>query len=73
MPFTFSPEDDGAFVVIEGSRQNWVPRPIVVRKWKVGLFDELPLQGTTPILANAFAVKDISYRWEKGRIVRPGA
>ena len=72
MPFTFSPDDDGTFVVIEGSRQNWVPRPIVVKKWKVGLFDEPPLQGTTPILANAFAVEAISYRWEKGRIVRPG-
>jgi hypothetical protein len=73
MPFTFSSEDDGTFVVIEGSRQNWVPRPITVKQCKVGLFGEPPLQGTTPILANAFAVNDISYRWEKGRIVRPSA
>jgi len=72
MPFTFSPERDGTFVVIEGSRQDWVPRPVVVKRWRVGLFDEPPLLGATPILANAFAVENISYRWEKGRVVRPG-
>ncbi len=71
MPFTFSPENDGSVVVIEGSRQSWVPRPVAVKKWQVGLFDESPLRGTTPILANAFAVEDVSYRWERGRIVRP--
>jgi hypothetical protein len=73
MPFTFSPESDGTFVVIEGSRQDWVPRPVVVKQWRVGLFDEPPLLGTTPVLANAFAVEGVSYRWEKGRIVRPGS
>jgi hypothetical protein len=72
MPFTFSPEDDGSFVVIEGSRQDWVPRPILVKKWQVGLFHEAPLRGTKPILANAFTVQDVSYRWKKGRVVRPG-
>jgi hypothetical protein len=72
MPFTFSPEDNGTFVVIEGSRQDWTPRPIEVRSWQVGLFDETPLRGTPPILANAFTVEGISYRWKKGRIVRPG-
>lgn len=72
MPFTFSAEDDGRFVVIEGSRQDWVPRPVRVKNWHVGLFDEAPFRGTKPVLANAFAVEDISYRWKKGRIVRPG-
>jgi hypothetical protein len=73
MPFTLSPEHDGSIVVIEGSRQNWVPRPIAVRDWKVGLFEDPPLRESTPILANAFAVEAISYRWEKGRVVRSGA
>ena len=73
MPFTFSAEDDGRFVVIEGSRQNWVPRPVPVKDWHVSLFDEPPLHGTKPILANAFTVEDVAYRWEKGRIVQPGS
>ena len=73
MPFTFSPEVDGSFVVIEGSRSDWVPRPVRVKEWHVSLFDESPLRDAEPILANAFAVKGVSYRWEKGRIINPGA
>lgn len=72
MPFTFSPESDGSFVVIEGSRGEWKPRPVEVRSWEVGLFREVPLCGITPVLANAFVVEDVDYRWEKGRIVQPG-
>lgn len=72
MPFTFSPENDGKFVVIEGKRADWTPRPIAVHDWQVGLFEETPLAGVTPILANAFTVENIAYRWERGRVVRPG-
>jgi uncharacterized protein YqjF (DUF2071 family) len=72
MPFTFSPESDGTFVVIEGSRDEWKPRPVEVKSWEVGLFREEPLRGATPILANAFVVEGVDYRWEKGRIVKPG-
>ncbi|MES2476256.1 MAG: DUF2071 domain-containing protein [Verrucomicrobiota bacterium] len=72
MPFTFSPEPDGNFVVIEGRRADWTPRPILVKDWQVGLFDEAPLRGVKPILANAFAVENIAYRWNRGRIVGAG-
>ena len=72
MPFTFSPEADGSFVVIEGSRQDWTPRPVLLKEWKVDLFDQPPLKGVTPLAANAFAVNDIPYRWSRGRIVKPG-
>lgn len=72
MPFTFSPEADGSFVVIEGSRQAWVPQPVHVKDWQVSLFKEGSLQGVEPILANAFIVKNVPYRWEKGQIIRPG-
>ena len=72
MPFTFSPEPDGSFVVIEGVRAGWVPRPVVVKDWHVGLFDESPFLGTKPILANAFIVENIAYRWDRGRIVKAG-
>ncbi len=72
MPFTFSPEGDDRFVVIEGSRQDWVPRPVSVKQWRVGLFDEPPFRGAQPILANAFAVEGVSYRWKRGRVVRLG-
>jgi hypothetical protein len=72
MPFTFSARSDSSFVVIEGSRQKWTPRPIPVKNWDVGLFQEEPFRGTKPILANAFWVEGVDYRWEKGRIVSSG-
>ena len=73
MPFTFSSQGDGSFVVIEGSRQSWIPKPTIVTRWSVALFDEPPFQGTQPILANAFTVSGVDYRWEKGRIIQPRA
>ena len=72
MPFTFSPEEDGRFVVIEGSRAEWTPRPVALKHWQVGIFDEAPLNQASPVPANAFAVNDIDYRWQRGRIVKPG-
>jgi len=72
MPFTFSPQPDGTIVVVEGRRTSWEPRPIAVKDWQVALFSESPLRGVEPILANAFAVEDIPYRWEKGRVLSPG-
>ena len=71
MPFTFSPEADGSVTVIEGTRENWTPRPVVVHEWRVALFDEPPFRGTAPVLANAFAVESIPYRWERGRVIKP--
>ena len=71
MPFTFSPEGNRDILVIQGSRTNWVPRPIPVASWQVSLFDEPPFRDSQPILANAFAVEDVAYRWQKGRMVSP--
>lgn len=70
MPFTFSAEDARTFVVIEGSRQHWEPRPVHVGHWRVGFFDEPPLRDAKPVLANAFTVSNIAYRWQRGRVVR---
>lgn len=72
MPFTFSPRGDGSFVVVEGNREAWTPRPVELTSWQVALFDEPPLRGIPPRAANAFAVDGIPYRWERGRIVHPG-
>jgi Uncharacterized conserved protein (COG2071) len=71
MPFTFDAEEDGRFLVIEGKRREWTPRPVEVTAWKVGLFDEAPFRGVTPVLANAFCVEGVPYRWERGRLITP--
>lgn len=72
MPFTFSPEADGSFIVIEGNRTDWTPRPVRLKSWRVGIFEEPPFNGVLPIAANAFAVDHIPYRWSAGRRVKPG-
>jgi len=72
MPFTFDDNGDGRFVVIEGKRSEWTPRPVTVKSWKVAMFDEEPFSGITPVLANAFMVEGVPYRWERGRLVTPG-
>ena len=73
MPFTFSPQGDGSFVAIEGSRAEWTPRPVRLLDWQVGIFHDSPLAKATPLPANAFAVNDIAYRWERGRVITPPA
>lgn len=72
MPFTFSPEGEGSFLVIEGRRADWTPRPVVLKQWRAAIFDEPPFRGIEPVAANAFAVNDIDYRWERGRILKAG-
>lgn len=72
MPFTFDDNGDGRFVVIEGRRSEWTPRPVVVKAWKVAMFDEELFAGITPVLANAFVVEGVPYRWERGRLITPG-
>jgi hypothetical protein len=72
MPFTFDDEGDGRFVIIEGSRADWTPRPIDVERCEVSLFQEPPFRGATPLLANAFVVENVAYRWARGRVVIPG-
>lgn len=69
MPFTFDAEGHGRFVVIEGKRSEWTPRPVRILDWRVSLFNESPFRGVTPILANAFKVEGVPYRWEKGRLI----
>ncbi|RYD37308.1 MAG: hypothetical protein EOP87_03780 [Verrucomicrobiaceae bacterium] len=72
MPFTFSRNGDGSFVVVEGVRGGWTPRPVTVTDWQVGLLREGPLAEAEPVLANAFMVEDVDYRWRKGRVMNPG-
>ena len=70
MPFTFSPTEDG-MVVIEGQRATWTPRPVILKNWRASIFDEPPFHDFTPLAANAFAVDNIPYRWNAGRIIQP--
>jgi hypothetical protein len=69
LPFTFDYEAaTGSVVIIEGVRQNWNPRPVSVTLETAGFFARPPFDTAPPVLANAFFLEGIPYRWKKGLI-----
>lgn len=67
LPFTFDYEaQTHSIVMIEGVREKWKPRPVAVQVPKMTFFERPPFHGYKPILANAFHVENISYRWNRG-------
>jgi uncharacterized protein YqjF (DUF2071 family) len=67
LPFTFTYNKEAKEVlIIEGLRQNWTPRPVKVIDYNFEFLDAIKLKN--PILASAFEIKNIPYRWKKGKI-----
>ena len=67
LPFTFDYEPQThAIIAIRGVRENWNPIPVRVDVRRLNFFNHPPFRGTTPVLAAAFCVRDIAYRWERG-------
>ncbi len=74
LPYTFDYErETHAIVAINGTRTNWRPALVTVDVARLGFFDRPEFTGHTPILAAAFYVKDVEYRWARGvRYPLPG-
>jgi hypothetical protein len=69
LPFTFDYEKEtNSMIVIKGVRKKWDPQPVRVEVEKCTFFNRKDFRGITPVLANAFYVHDIPYRWEKGQL-----
>lgn len=67
LPFTFSYNNKTKEVlIIEGVRENWVPKPVEVTKHRIGFIDHKNFKGL--VLANAFIIENIPYYWKKGKI-----
>jgi len=67
LPFTFDYEPEShAIVLIKATRTAWRPAPVAVEVRRLAFFDQPAFRGCTPVLAAAFHVKDIDYRWERG-------
>jgi hypothetical protein len=67
LPFTFSPEaQTRSMVVVEGRRQAWDPVPVAAEVRKATFLESSPFAGCQPVLAGAFYLHDINYRWERG-------
>jgi hypothetical protein len=67
LPFTFDyePESD-RMVLIEGVRQNWDPKPVVVEEVRSSFLERPPFARSPMRLANAFFLKEVPYRWKRG-------
>jgi len=67
LPFTFDYEAETHSIIrIEGVRQRWNPQPVMVKVIENTFLRREPFCEAQPILANAFHIQDIPYRWEKG-------
>ena len=62
--FTYTPET-GEVLIVEGVREHWTPRPVQVISSNIPYFQGIGLD--QQVLANAFLIHDIPYRWKKGR------
>ena len=69
LPYTFDYEaETHSIVAIEAQRTRWRPAPVAVRVRRISFFDQPAFAGCTPVLAAAFRVSDIDYRWRRGMV-----
>jgi hypothetical protein len=67
LPFTFDFEPETHSIIrVQGVRQRWEPQPVRVEVREATFLCDTRFGGARPILANAFYVKDIPYRWRRG-------
>ena len=70
LPYTFDHEPEtGSIVVIRGVRSEWRPETVAVEVRRATFFQRPPFSESEPLLANAFHVAGVDYRWERGRVV----
>lgn len=66
LPFTFTyNKNTKKVLIIEGVRENWIPKAVEVIRNDCGFIKEKELNGIC--LANAFVIEDIPYYWKKGK------
>jgi hypothetical protein len=67
LPFTFDFEaETGAIIAIQATRTAWRPAPVSVEVEHLAFFNQPVFAGCAPVLAAAFHVSNIDYRWERG-------
>jgi hypothetical protein len=68
LPYTFDHEEaTGSIIGIRAMRQNWEPLPIAVDVRRNTFLEREPFRSASPLLANAFYVRAVPYRWQRGR------
>jgi hypothetical protein len=70
LPYTFDYEEaTGSIIAIRAVRQEWDPQPVEVDVRRNTFLEREPFRRAAPILANAFHVRDVPYRWQRGRLI----
>lgn len=68
LPYTFDYEKEtNSIIGICALRQDWNPEPVLVDVLRNTFLDRPPFREAQPILANAFHVQNVPYRWQRGR------
>lgn len=71
LPYTFDYEaETHSIVMIKATRSRWEPQPISVAVRRATFLERPPFNDVPPILANAFHVANVPYRWERGVVER---
>jgi hypothetical protein len=69
LPYTFTREEETrSVIVVEGRRSGWEPRPVDVVVRRCAFLEREPFASARPVLAGAFHVGGIDYRWERGKV-----
>ena len=67
LPFTFDYEEETDSIVrVQGVRQAWDPKTIRVEVLQNTFIEKEPFASAHPILASAFHLANVSYRWRRG-------
>ncbi len=70
LPYTFDYERSTASIIaVKATRQNWNPEPITVEVREASFLESPKFSGGQPMLANAFHVENVDYRWERGELI----
>jgi uncharacterized protein YqjF (DUF2071 family) len=70
LPYTFDYEHASrSIVAVRAVRGTWDPQPIAVEVREATFLASSRFAGGKPVLANAFYVGDVDYRWERGEVV----
>jgi hypothetical protein len=71
LPFTFADgPHPGSVLIIEGVRTNWRPRLVSVQDVEANFLERnAALSRAQPVLASAFSMEKVPYRWDRGVLV----
>ena len=71
LPHTFDYEAaTNSIVVVRATRGRWSPRPVTVESVRSSFLARAPFASRRAVLASAFIVEDVPYRWERGYLER---